>query len=148
MLNRIVLLFVLMSVSPAFGQQPRARALPPIDWKCFQSYNVGVSPKSSELGLDGDNLQLPRYLLKSIEGRTLKVVVDPERAEHRREFGKSLYDLFYDFLGKNPVYSWRDDAAGKIEVFTFNVDDKNLSVLSISTSQALLIHQLLVLKCR
>jgi len=39
---------------------------------------------------------------------TLKVIVDPTREANRKEYGKSRAELTAEFLGKKPIFAWRD----------------------------------------
>lgn len=150
---RFALVAVLLAggLSDGLAQSPRrANALPNFDWQCFASVTAAFEPpggKSPDIGLDGDNLKKPRFLLRTVDGHTLKIVESPENAAARKEHGKSASEITADFIGANPVFAWREEIPGQVRVFALNVDDKLLTVSAMTDSGWLKLNSVSTLKC-
>ena len=134
---------ILLYLGAQASAQPAPRiptSLPTIDWACFASFSVaftGTNPNSQELGLDGDNLKKPRIALRTVDNRLLKVIENPTDAARRTEYAVELFQMTEDFTKKNPVFAWREDKSYQAKIYTFNANDKILSLVHLSNGKAL-----------
>jgi hypothetical protein len=145
-------LLLVMCLGAQANAQPSPRiptTLPSIDWNCFASFTVGFAGPNStfqELGLDGDNLKKPRIALRTIDNRILKVIENPTDAARRKEYAVEMFQMTEDFSKQNPVFAWREDKSYQVKIYTFNVNDKILSLVQLTNGKVP--HQNVVHVCK
>jgi hypothetical protein len=147
---RSLLLLLFLCAEASAQPAPRTpTSLPTIDWNCFASFSVafdGVNPNFQELGLDGDNLKKPRIALRTVDNRLLKVIENPTDPARRTERAVEMSQMTEDFVKKNPVFAWREDKSYQAKIYTFNANDKILSLVHLSNGKAL--NQSVVYLCK
>ena len=148
----IILLIISTMFSRAIALDPtKATVLPSMDWVCFASFTIAFSAlpgATSGLGVDGDNLKKPRIQLKTIEGRTLKIIENPTDTARRKEYGHDVSEISQDFSRSNPVFAWNESTDAELRIYGFNLDHRTLSITRISHSRRLNLSSAQVLNCK
>src|SRR5262249_55614751 len=133
-------------------EPPTAKSLPEIDLSCYQSYLVGFNETFSGLSVDGDNLGLARYRIVSIQGRTLKIIQDPERPENRKEWGKAASEISISAIAdparRPPIFTWKEVTTASTTVFSLHASDKLLSIVEVLNPGIRSLNKIYVLKCK
>jgi hypothetical protein len=124
---------------------PKAKTLPALDLKCWKSFSTAWTSVHPDLTVEGDNLGEPRYQLKSVEGRTLKIIERPDSPEYRKEYGVLALKVFID-PRQRPIYGWWENEHKKS--FVLGLDEKTLLVHSITNLQGRLLSHIEVMKCK